>query len=430
MDKYIVKAAPFAVNIVDEEQRIVEGYIGDDKIDIDGHMIDRSAYEAAMQDYVQWGNIREMHKNPVGVLVSYGEKGWNHIVVKVVDDNAWKLVKERVYKGFSIGARVISTSWVGVRQVPSEYFASLPEMIKTSIIELGKILKIDSLAITEISLVDRPANPRAIILAHKGLDTNTLDSLPVDPQIMAAQELFYKGATEMAKKTTQAQEVVEQATEAIETVEKAAETEVQQENVVPEFVEREVEKALENPETATVQDVAQETVMINEAMMKMMEELTGLREMFDGVSQMLQDRMAAIEANVAALMSEEVMQEEDDNNDDVAPVAQPAMQEMSVEPVVVKSAVTEIEKTVTQQTVAAQTPAVDMDELIAKAVNSAIEKYVKTVETNHERKNVVNNGDVTKNLEEEAPQEPEFTRLNTRDKYNTLARAMASSLAN
>ena len=66
------------------------------------------------------------------------DKG-TYIEGKVVDDNAWKKVKEGVYVGFSIGGRVL-------------------EQVKN---------RIKAIRLSEISLVDRPANPDAIFAMVK-----------------------------------------------------------------------------------------------------------------------------------------------------------------------------------------------------------------------------------------------------------------------
>jgi hypothetical protein len=70
------------------------------------------------------------------------------LVIKVIDDAAWEKVREKVYKGLSIGGRVVK--------------AILEKLADGTYIR--RILK---LILTEISLVDRPANPDAKILLFK-----------------------------------------------------------------------------------------------------------------------------------------------------------------------------------------------------------------------------------------------------------------------
>jgi len=129
---------------LDEEQRMVFGYASTQALDSQGEVIKREAVEAALPDYMRFANIREMHQpSAVGVTkeADMDHKGL-HIAAKVVDDEAWEKVKEGVYKGFSIGGRVTKRD---------------PDNRKI----------ITGLELNEISLVDRPANPDAIIDLHK-----------------------------------------------------------------------------------------------------------------------------------------------------------------------------------------------------------------------------------------------------------------------
>jgi hypothetical protein len=125
------------ISKVDDEQRMVFGYASTETVDSQGEVVERAAIEAALPDYMRFGNIREMHTmSAVGVAKSaeVDEKGL-YIGAKVVDDSAWTKVKEGVYKGFSIGGRALS--------------------------KVDGVIK--SLRLTEISLVDRPANGECVI---------------------------------------------------------------------------------------------------------------------------------------------------------------------------------------------------------------------------------------------------------------------------
>lgn len=126
---------------VDEEQRMVFGYASTEALDSQGDVISKAAIEEALPDYMRFANIREMHTmSAVGVAKSaeVDDKGL-YIGAKVVDDAAWLKVKEGVYKGFSIGGKGLAKS------------------DKT----------ITKLRLTEISLVDRPANPECVIDCFK-----------------------------------------------------------------------------------------------------------------------------------------------------------------------------------------------------------------------------------------------------------------------
>jgi HK97 family phage prohead protease len=124
---------------VDGEQRMVWGYASTEALDDQGETVTRDALSAALDDYMRFANIREMHRNSaVGVAkeAEIDDKGL-YLGAKIVDDDAWRKVAEGVYKGFSIGDRVTARD-------PSDRTI------------------ITSLTLTEISVVDRPANPEAV----------------------------------------------------------------------------------------------------------------------------------------------------------------------------------------------------------------------------------------------------------------------------
>jgi len=129
---------------VDREERMVYGYASTEAVDSQGEVVRKEALAAALPDYMRFANVREMHQpSAVGVAeeAAVDEKGlW--IRVKVVDDEAWKKVQERVYKGFSIGGVVTGR-------------------------DAGDPRIITGLSLAEISLVDRPANPETLFAVYK-----------------------------------------------------------------------------------------------------------------------------------------------------------------------------------------------------------------------------------------------------------------------
>lgn len=123
---------------IDAEQRMVWGYASTEAVDVQGETILKSAVESALNDYLEYANIREMHQlSAVGTAEEalVDDKGL-YIGAKIVDDVAWGKVTSGVYKGFSIGGKTLARD---------------PKDKKT----ITKIL------LTEISLVDRPSNPEA-----------------------------------------------------------------------------------------------------------------------------------------------------------------------------------------------------------------------------------------------------------------------------
>jgi phage head maturation protease len=125
----------------DNAERMVYGYVSTEAKDSDGEVVAKSAIEGAWSDYMEYANVREMHQpSAVGIVKEYrfDEKGaW--VGAYIADDDAWKKVKAKVYKGFSIGGKKLTVD--------------------------GNI--ITSLRLSEISLVDRPANPGARIELFK-----------------------------------------------------------------------------------------------------------------------------------------------------------------------------------------------------------------------------------------------------------------------
>lgn len=143
-----------AITKVDAAQRMVFGYASTEALDSQGEVVKIDAIEAALPDYMKFANIREMHQpSAVGIAkeASVDDKGL-YLAVKVVDDAAWEKVTEGVYKGFSIGGR-----------------ATKRDTLDKSVIT--------GLKLTEISLVDRPANPEATFDVFKADGDNTSDDI-------------------------------------------------------------------------------------------------------------------------------------------------------------------------------------------------------------------------------------------------------------
>lgn len=146
---------------VNDEERMVYGYASTEAMDVQGERVSKDALAKALPEYMRFANIREMHQpSAVGVAKSaeIDEKGL-YLAAKVVDDTAWEKVKEGVYKGFSIGGKSVSK-------------------VDETITELR---------LSEISLVDRPANPEAVIEVWKA------DGIEQQPAIDALAELLNKG---------------------------------------------------------------------------------------------------------------------------------------------------------------------------------------------------------------------------------------------
>ena len=143
----------------DMSQRLVVGFATLDNIDQTGDIVTSEASLKAFGSFR--GNIRLMHlPEPVGKVVDYQPavyideatgKSYNGIQVTAriskAADNAWIMCNDGTISGFSIGGRVIKTS--------KQYDESAGTTVNV----------IEEYALTELSLVDNPANQFANITA-------------------------------------------------------------------------------------------------------------------------------------------------------------------------------------------------------------------------------------------------------------------------
>jgi hypothetical protein len=136
----------------DDGTLMVEGIASTETVDAQGEIVKSSAMEAALPDYMRHGTgaLREMHQ-PLAAGTAMASVADNVTTIKahVVDPVAVKKVQAEVYKGFSIGGK-----------------ATERDAVDKSIIT--------GLKLVEISLVDRPANPDAVLTMWKA-DTIDLD---------------------------------------------------------------------------------------------------------------------------------------------------------------------------------------------------------------------------------------------------------------
>ena len=120
------------------------------------------AMKAALPAYMRFGALREMHgMSAAGATLSaqVGEDGVTRIEAHVVDPLAVKKVQLGVYKGFSIGGKVLARD-------PAD----------------RKI--ITKLRLNEISLVDRPCNPEAVVEMWKADHAEAPDA-PTNAEVIA-----------------------------------------------------------------------------------------------------------------------------------------------------------------------------------------------------------------------------------------------------
>ena len=138
----------------------VKGLATDDTLDLDEQICDPAWLAKAMPAWMEIGNIREMHQSKaVGKAMEMTTDGTGFVVeAKVVDKEAAMKVEEGIYTGFSVGIK-------GARVVKD---ANAPG---------GRIV---GGQIVEVSLVDRPANPSAVIEIAKSVDGELVKGEAVD----------------------------------------------------------------------------------------------------------------------------------------------------------------------------------------------------------------------------------------------------------
>jgi len=164
----------FRLNIpiskIDEDQRIVVGIATDETLDSQGDIVDYAASKKAFSDWK--GNIREMHGDTAigkAIDVQFDDKAKSVTVSAKISEsadgeNAWIKVKEEILSGFSIGGRVF-------------------EVAKDKAVEGAN--RILDYVLSELSLVDNPANPSAELLMVKsvkgGLQRVEIDKSNLSP---------------------------------------------------------------------------------------------------------------------------------------------------------------------------------------------------------------------------------------------------------
>lgn len=131
----------------DDGSITVYGIASSESKDRAGETVTADAMKAALPDFFAHGtgNLREMHQlSAVGTVdeADVDDDGFTRIVATVVDPTAILKVKAGVYKGFSVGGRVLARAKEDAK-------------------------KIVKLLLNEISLVDRPAQPDAVLTLWK-----------------------------------------------------------------------------------------------------------------------------------------------------------------------------------------------------------------------------------------------------------------------
>jgi len=147
----------FPIDMVKREERIVVGIATADNIDKAGDLIE---FEASVEAFKNWtGNIREMHAPiAVGKAINYkpvkvkGADGVEYNAMQVEAyiskgaQDTWEKVLDGTLRSFSVGGKILD------KQIDAE------KMFRGKPVNLIKKYELG-----ELSLVDNPANPAAVI---------------------------------------------------------------------------------------------------------------------------------------------------------------------------------------------------------------------------------------------------------------------------
>jgi hypothetical protein len=154
----------------------VYGYASSEAVDVDGEVIKADAMQAAIADYMKFPAVREMHQ-PIaagtGIEMKVEDDGRTWFGAHVVDPVAVKKVVNKVYRGFSIGAKVTNRD------------------------DVNKTV-ITGLRLKEVSLVDRPANPEATIELWKA-DIDSEDAVDEIAKLLTDRTIDAKTLLDLAK---------------------------------------------------------------------------------------------------------------------------------------------------------------------------------------------------------------------------------------
>ena len=164
---------------------VVCGYASSEVVDADGEVIKAEAIKAALPEFFKYGGtgpLREMHQNIAAGIVEHAEMmedGKTFISARVVDPVSVKKVQAGVLKGFSVGGKKLPGGYDPVTKI------------------------ISKMRLTEISLVDRPNNPEAVITVWKGEDMNADEKAAEEAAKKKAEEEAAAGKKEGAVAKTE-----------------------------------------------------------------------------------------------------------------------------------------------------------------------------------------------------------------------------------
>lgn len=171
---------PFQITKVDEEQRRVWGVATSEALDSQGDVLDYEASKKAVTDWMKTGNIREMHdgKKAVGKAfdaqfddVNKSITVGSYISRSADGENTWIKVQEGVLTGYSVGGQVNKT---------------IVDKAKDAVSGVERTInRVTDWDMSELSLVDNPANPEAQIVMVKSKDGESIDYIDMEKFLTA-----------------------------------------------------------------------------------------------------------------------------------------------------------------------------------------------------------------------------------------------------
>ncbi len=159
------------VEALDDGSIRVHGVASTGARDAAGEIVLPAAVRAALPAYMAFGAIREMHQPRAAgaaLAAEVDDDGATRLCAHVVDPVAVQKVKAGVYKGLSIGGKVLSRDPVD------------PSVIT-------------SIRLDEISLVDRPCNPEAVIDLWKA-EGAAPKAAPTNAEVLVEAEAMARAA--------------------------------------------------------------------------------------------------------------------------------------------------------------------------------------------------------------------------------------------
>lgn len=238
---------------IDQSRRIVSGFATLNNVDLQADVVTTEASVKAFSEFR--GNIREQHsKIAAGKMLSFGiEKYFDKVTNKIYDGifvrayiskgapETWEKVIDGTLNGFSIGGDI--------------------DDFETTVDDDGNVIRIvNKYTLSELSLVDNPANPLAnVVSIEKAHDffSNIADNIEEKELNDMARGVKKSAEGAIVAPDPEPVEVVE---EAVEPVEEPAEAPVEEVVEEPTEVVEEASEVVDDPKAALADETSEKSV--------------------------------------------------------------------------------------------------------------------------------------------------------------------------